>query len=260
MILIIDVNAYLGHWPFRQLRYNTADGLLRLMDRNGIDKAIVSSINAIFYKNCHSGNQELAVETKTHRDRLIPFATLNPQYPGWEDDLKQCHEDFGMPGLRLFPHYHNYKMTDDLSLNMIHSATNSGMALSVPVRVVDRRQRHWLDNVADLSITDIEHTIQECPEAKFIILNGRGFQNSGLIKDETLSTSNFLIEISRLSVVLQEEIPKLMEVLGPGKLAFGTGIPFKYPGPVMLKMKILEIPEESKEKIHWRNVARMLNI
>jgi predicted TIM-barrel fold metal-dependent hydrolase len=258
--LIIDVNAYLGHWPFRQLRHNTAGGLLRLMDRNGIDKAVVSSINAIFYKNCHSGNHELAAETKAHRDRLIPFATLNPQYPGWEDDLKQCHEDFGMPGIRLFPHYHNHKLTDYFSLNMIHNATNRGMALSVPMRVVDRRQRHWLDNVGDLAISDIEHTMQECPEAKFIILNGRGFQNSGLIKDETLGSSEFLIEISRLSVVLQEEIPKLIEALGPEKLAFGTGIPFKYPGPALLKMQILEIPEESKEKIRWRNVARMLNI
>ena len=105
--MIIDVNAYLGHWPFRQLRHNTASGLLKLMDKNGIDKAIVSSINAIFYKNCHSGNEELAAETKAHRDRLIPFATLNPEYPGWEDDLKHCHEDFGMTGLRLLPHYHN---------------------------------------------------------------------------------------------------------------------------------------------------------
>ena len=60
--MIIDVNAYLGHWPFRQLRHNTVKGLLNLMDRNGIDKAMVSSINAIFYKNCHAGNEELAIE------------------------------------------------------------------------------------------------------------------------------------------------------------------------------------------------------
>ena len=253
--MIIDVNAYLGHWPFRQLRHNTASGLLKLMDKNGIDKAIVSSINAIFYKNCHSGNEELAAETKAHRDRLIPFATLNPEYPGWEDDLKQCHEGFGMPGLRLFPHYHNYRLDSGISLYMIRDATSRGMSIAVPIRVVDRRQRHWMDNVSDLAFSDVESALRECPEARFIVLNGRGFQNSGLVRDEDLKSRNFLMEISRLSVVLQEEIPGLIKAVGPEKLAFGTGIPFKYPAPALLNTS-----EEVKERIYWRNVAEMLDV
>ena len=40
---MIDINAYLGHFAFRPLRYNTADELLRLMDRKGIERAAVSS-------------------------------------------------------------------------------------------------------------------------------------------------------------------------------------------------------------------------
>lgn len=256
--MIIDVNAYLGHWPFRQLRHNTVDSLLKLMDENEIDKAMVSSINAIFYKNCHAGNEELAAETKAHRDRLIPFATLDPQYSGLEDDLKQCHEEFGMAGLRLFPHYHNYQLTSEGSLCMIQRAAARGMVMSVPIRVVDRRQRHWLDNVSDLSISDVSSAMKKCPEASFIILNGRGFQNSELVKDKDLKDRNFLIEISRMGVVLQEEIPKLISALGPSKLAFGTGIPFKYPAPALLKVQVLDAPEQIKEKIRWENAARVL--
>ena len=258
--MIIDVNAYLGHWPFRQLRHNTASGLLKLMDENGIDKAMISSINAIFYKNCHAGNEELAAEIGMHRDRLIPFATLNPQYPGWKDDLKQCHEDFGMVGLRLFPHYHDYTLTSEDGLHIVHSAADSGMVLSVPIRVVDRRQRHWLDNVSDLSISDIGSVMRKCPEAKFIILNGQGFQNSELVTNRKLRNRDFLIEISRLSVVLREDIPKLISALGPSKLAFGTGMPFKCPEPALLKVRILDTSESVKEQIYWQNAARMLGI
>jgi len=61
--LIIDSNAYIGHWPFRRLRYNTADGIIELMDRCGIDKAVVGSINSVFYKNYQAGNEELVEET-----------------------------------------------------------------------------------------------------------------------------------------------------------------------------------------------------
>jgi predicted TIM-barrel fold metal-dependent hydrolase len=255
--LIIDVNAYIGHWPFRQLRHNTADGLLRLMDENGIDKAMVSSINAIFYRNCHDGNEELANSTKAHCDRFITFATLSPKYAEWKDDLKQCYEDYGMAGVRMLPQYHDYKLFEGEGLEMVNFATERKMAISIPIRMEDRRQRHWLDKVDDLQLSDIESAMRACPEARFIILNGRGFES--LAKNDGIQKSNFLIEISRLGVVLQDEIPKLIELLGASKLAFGTGIPFNYPNPSLLKMQILDVPEKIKEKLFWQNALYMLN-
>ena len=165
-----------------------------------------------------------------------------------------------MAGLRLFPHYHNYQLTSKSSLDMIHRAADNGMVLSIPIRVVDRRQRHWLDSVSDLSISDIGSVMRKCPEASYIILNGHGFHNSELAKDKKLKDRNFLIEISRMGVVLQEEIPKLISVIGPSRLAFGTGIPFKYPMPALLKIQVLNAPEQVKEKIRWENAARMLGL
>lgn len=258
--MIIDVNTYLGHWPFRQLRYNTAEELIRLMNSSGIDKAVVSSINAIFYKNCQSGNEELATQAREYHDRFIPLATLNPMYPGWEDDFKLCVEKFNMKGIRMFPHYHNYKLTDDASMRLIHEATQRGMPVSIPMRMVDRRQRHWLDSARDLPLSDIEEIIRQCPETTFILTNGIGWENSQLAKDEFFKSCNFLIEISRLTSVLQESIPRLLDALGPTKLVFGTGMPFKYPRPAMLKMELLEAPEEVKERIYWRNIADILQM
>src|SRR4051794_32181342 len=103
---MIDVNAYLGHFAFRQLRHNTGSALLALMDTKKIDQAVVSSASAITYRNAQSGNEEVAAEVKGHRDRLLPFAVINPAYAGWQDDLKICHEELGMKGLRLYPKWH----------------------------------------------------------------------------------------------------------------------------------------------------------
>ena len=94
--MLIDVNAYLGHWAFRQLRQNTARELVRLMDRKEIDLAVVSSASAIMYKNSQAGNEELARDIRRYRDRLIPFAVINPTYADWEHDLGVCAEDFGV--------------------------------------------------------------------------------------------------------------------------------------------------------------------
>ena len=81
--MIVDVNAYLGHFAFRQLRYNTAVSLLALMDSKRIDKAVVSSASAITYRNAQAGNEEVAEEVRGLTDRLIPFAVINPSYAGW---------------------------------------------------------------------------------------------------------------------------------------------------------------------------------
>jgi len=255
--LIIDINAYIGHWPFRQLRNNSVDGILRLMDNNGIDKAIVSSINAIFYKNPHSGNEELFSEIRNHSDRLISFATLNPRYAGWKDDLRQCHEEFGMSGIRLFPHYHNYRLHDDNGIEMINAAVEKNMPVSIPIRMEDRRQRHWLDNVSDISLSDVESAMAKFPAAKFMILSGRGFENSRLASDERLKAADFLVDISRMGVVLQEEIPRLINLLGESKLAFGTCIPFSYPAPALLKIQLLGC-HKNVEMIKWENASRYL--
>ena len=93
--MIIDVNAYLGHFAFRRLRHNTAASLLALMDAKKIDKALVSSAAAITYRNAQAGNEEVAEETKGHRDRLIPFAALTFVLAGMAS--------MGMPGFSGFP-------------------------------------------------------------------------------------------------------------------------------------------------------------
>jgi predicted TIM-barrel fold metal-dependent hydrolase len=134
---MIDVNAYLGHFAFRQLRHNTAQRLLALMDRKRIEKAVVSSAAAITYRNAQAGNEEVYAEIKPHSGRLIPFAVLNPAYAGWRDDLAICHERYGMKGLRLYPRWHAYRLTDRSCIELVRAAAERKMAVSVPIRVED---------------------------------------------------------------------------------------------------------------------------
>ena len=178
--MIIDVNAYLGHFAFRRLRHNTAESLLKLMDARKIDRAVVSSASAITYRNAQSGNEEVDAEVKAHRDRLIPFAVINPTYAGWEDDLKTCHERLGMRGLRLYPGWHNYRLSDPRCLDLVRAAAARGLVVSIPIRVEDHRQRSWLVDVPDVSLDDVAAIVRACPEARFLLLNGIGYVRSPL--------------------------------------------------------------------------------
>jgi uncharacterized protein len=257
---MIDLNAYLGHFAFRQLRHNTASGLLRLMDRHRIDRAAVSSAAAIAYRNAHAGNEELAAEVKGHTDRLIPFAVLNPAYSGWRDDLKQCREEFGMRGLRLYPRWHNYKLTDASCLELVNAAAANSMPVTIPLRTEDRREQSWLVDVPDVAHDEIAAVIEAAPKAHFVLMNGLGFTSSRLGRKNSGLAANYSIEICRISSVMDNELGRLIDALGEDRIVFGTGIPFHYAGPPMVSLDALDAPEAVKEKIRHGNAARLLGI
>ena len=258
--MIIDVNAYLGHWPFRQLRYNTADRLVALMDEKGIDQACVSSASAIFYKNSQAGNEELAEQVAPHRDRLIPFAVINPTYADWEHDLQVCVDHLGARGLRLYPNYHNYALSDACCHQMVKMATERDLVVSMPIRQIDQRQRHWLLEIPDVALPDIAALVKAHPGAKFVLVNGIGYPGSELGRPDNGLPENYFIEISRLTAVIRAEIRVLMDNLGPERLVFGTGMPFKYPDPPLVKLEVLEATEDEKEMIRSGNAAKLLGL
>ncbi|MEK7405259.1 MAG: amidohydrolase family protein [Acidobacteriota bacterium] len=257
---MIDVNAYLGHFAFRQLRHNTAAGLLRLMDSRRIERAVVSSASAITYRNAQSGNEEVAAEVKAQSDRLLAFAVISPFYAGWQDDLKACHEEFGMKGLRLYPRWHNYRLSDPACLELVNAAAERKMVVSIPIRVEDRRQRSWLVDVPDVELEEIAGLVKACPRAQFILVNGTGFVGSALGRKQSGLPANYFIEISRLAAVLANEIGQLVTNLGAERVVFGTGMPFNYPDPAVLKLEVLEASEDVKDAIRRRNAAKLLGL
>jgi uncharacterized protein len=255
----IDVNAYLGHFAFRRLPNNTPDTLLRQMDAKGIARAWVSSASAITYRNAQSGNEELAAAVKSHEDRLVPFAVINPSYAGWEDDLRICHEQFGMRGLRLYPKWHRYNLLDPCCEELICAATQRRLPISIPLRVEDYRQQSWLVDVPDIPVSELVEPIRKHPAARFLLLNGAGYSSSPLASAAQELPANYWIEISRLSAVMANEIGDLLDRVGTDRLVFGTGAPFKYVDPVLVKMEVLDADDQVKEKIRWRNAATILD-
>ena len=140
--MLIDINAYVGHWPFKQLKYNTCKQLLSRMDQFGVSKSVVTNLNGLFYKNTQNANAELFNEIGSLRQeqRLLPFAIINPVYPGWENDFKKCVAS-GVRGIKLYPQYHDYELLDPACLELVKMARDEGLIIGLTMRMVDSRQR-----------------------------------------------------------------------------------------------------------------------
>jgi hypothetical protein len=104
------------------------------MDAKRIDKAWVSSAAAITYRNVQPANEELGRVVRKLSDRLIPLAVINPFYAGWQEDLTACKEQFGMKGLRHYPKWHNYSLSDQCCSDLVDAATALGLFITIPIR------------------------------------------------------------------------------------------------------------------------------
>jgi uncharacterized protein len=256
---LIDCNAWLGHYPFRAVPNNTVDGLLRLMDRHGIERAVVSSLHSVFYTDAHSGNEELAEWVRPHRDRLVPCASLNPAFPGWERDLRQCCDEWDMRGLRLFPSHHNFPLMSSQCLDLVRAASARGLHVAIPLRLEDRRQRHWMDITSEVRLAEIAELPRACPDADIVVLEALGVESSAFVNDPSLADARVYFEFSRMATVLQRSIPTLVQRLGARRLLFGSGMPLKIPGAATLKLDLLEVPSEVKEQLAHGNIQRLLS-
>lgn len=257
--MIIDVNAALGHYPFRQLRYNTPEKLVGLMDRNGIDRAVVTSLHALFYRDAHRGNEELQETTRAHAARLIPIATINPKYAGWERDLAQAVEGWRMKAVALAPAYHGYTLGDEAGRAVLSRISDYGVPVLLNQRFEDRRGRHAWDRAEDLTLAAVLDAAKAHPKLKFLLVNWIALDGPKLAAAGL--KGRCLIDFARLQVVYRKDVPKLVQSLGVEALAFGSHMPFEYVGSSLVKLANLDTwSAADQEKIAWRNAAAFLGL
>jgi predicted TIM-barrel fold metal-dependent hydrolase len=261
--MLLDINAYVGHWPFKQLKYNTCEATLDRMDQFGVDISVISNLNGIFYKNTQPANKELFDELQSnsaYMDRFIPFGVINPIYAGWRDDLEECRTEFGMKGIRLYPKYHDYELTDPACIELVQMATDYDLPVAFSFRMVDSRQRSWIDIEEEWDLKDIVPIVKAVPDAKYIFLN---LTNSIKLNDEEeqlLKDANMLIDTSGRSVNAFQE---LINRFGEEKFAFGTHAPILDYMTGLLRIESLrddEANEMTKDLFRYENAKRILKI
>ncbi|GAA4307430.1 amidohydrolase [Compostibacter hankyongensis] len=266
----IDINAYTGHWPFMQLKYNTCEALLNRMNTYGVDISVISNLNGIFYKNTQSANLELYNEIRSNRrfgDRFIPFAVINPIYAGWQKDMEECKNKLGMKGIRLYPKYHDYDITDPALVELAKRARDMDMVMAFNFRMVDSRQRSWMDidyvvgtPKKEWTLKNIFPIMKAVPDAKYMILNVANGLDLNKEDNASFKKMNVLMDTSGRTLT---DLGSLLRSYGTDKFAFGTHSPILDYLTGQLRIAALrenEAGEAVKSLLRSGNARKMLKL
>lgn len=251
--MIYDADAWIGHWPFRSLPRKTGAELVGLMDGHGIDKALVGNLDGLLYKDVHEANHELIRDIAPFRDRLVPCAVINPAYFGWQRDLRQCREEFGMPAVRMVPDYHGYRLGDGCAAEVVGLATELGMAVALYWRIVDPRGRHRIDPGREADPGQVGEFIRQFPEARFLLLNFRNVL-PGPLDGGPQRLYDIPLFVGHNGLRPGREFKKHP----PNTFAFGTTMPLRSAAAAVLTLEKAGLDGERLEGIRHENLERLI--
>jgi predicted TIM-barrel fold metal-dependent hydrolase len=250
---MIDLNVKLGHFPYRPVE--GLDALLRNMDRHGVEKAVISSLNSVFYLNPQDGNDELASAVGPHRDRFVFSAVLRPDFTGWRDDLGRCVAEYGAKCVILYPQYHRYDLLGEATGELVAAAGDAGLVVCVQCWLEDPRRQFNREIIQPVAPAAMKGFVEAHPGVPMVAL-GLRFGEPDIIGDPL--PENFYFDTSNYENMRDLELA--MERFPVERVLFGTNFPlYNYVANVE-KVARGTISDAQRSAIGSGNAKRLLGI
>jgi len=252
---LVDTNVTLGRWPFRGLPLDQTPALVATLRRHGVTQAWAGSFEALFHKDLAAANARLAAECRRHgRGLLIPFGSVNPAAPGWEDDLQRCQIEHHMPGLRLYPTYHGYRLDEPVVAELLARAQAAGLMVQIVADMEDERTQHPLARVPHLDAGPLPALLRSQPGARVMVVNAFRSVAGPLVVE--LAAAGACFEIATLENV--GGVARLLRQLPAGRVLFGSHAPLFYFESALLKLRESALGEAELRAVCATNARGLL--
>ena len=172
---IIDCNVHLFDWPFRKLKYARTEALAAKLRKHRITRAWAGNFEAVLHTQFDAANRRLAEECRSKGDgTFVPIGTVDPGGPDWEEDLRRCHEQYRMPGVRLYPAYHGYGLDHADFAKLLAETAKRGLLVQIVLRMEDERCHHPALVIGAVDVEPLVEVLRKLPQAKVQLINAAG--------------------------------------------------------------------------------------
>ena len=243
----IDCNVGFGRWPFARFAEDAPAKLDRLLADNGIEAALVSSIEAILYEEPEEWNRDLARRLRGY-PRLLPVPVVNPR-------VRSAGSIVAKPDLKavkLIPNYHVYSLADDRTVELCGALADRGVPVLVQMRVEDERSHYELLKVPGVPVEDVIALARAVPNLAVVAL-GAYFAEA-----IPLAQAGVYVDISFAETL--DTLGQLCRKAPAERILFGSHAPWMYPRSAAAKLALATITEEQREAIRWKTASRLFGI
>ena len=227
---IIDTNVSLFQWPFRRLPLDDTAALVAKLRVLGISQAWSGSYEGLLHRDIAAVNRRLA-EACQPQPELIPIGSINLELPSWQDDLRRCVEQHGMPGVRLHPNYHGYQLDDPRFAQFLELATAAHLFVQLATAMEDTRTQHALVRVADVGLTPLPNVMSHLAGVRVQLLN---YRPQAAMFDSLAKTTGLFFDTARVEAT--DGVPQLIKLAQPGRVLFGSHTPFLIPEAALIRV------------------------
>jgi len=238
-IEIIDCHVHI-----QRKRPHAVHEIIRIMDQNGISKAVVFPGNDI----CPD-NLGMAKAIEPFRDRLIPFAWLNPlQGEEAVKELEMLVSEYGFKGIKFHPLFHSFYPNRPY----VKPIAEKAIELGIPILIHSGHAPYstpW----------QIAEFARLYPEAT-VILDHMGLQ-VGWVEDAiSLAEQYENIILGTTAMPFHERILEAAKKIGSERILYGSDAPSIHPLPELARIKVSGLMGKDLENVLNGTAARILKL
>ncbi len=224
----IDVSAWVGGYPFRDVPHPEPEILVRVLEREGFGGAWVGHLPGTFHRDPEPSNRALYSSLAPHRGWLHPAPLVRPDWPQWQQTLRVAADE-GAPVVRACPVQWGLGAGHPALAELAYACGEAGLVLHLTVRFEDLRQRHMLDGAGDLAAAQVRALARLRNSRCRIVLAGAGRElieevHWGLTPEEQ---QRVWYDWHWVWGPPEDHFAHLMRTLGPERLAWSSWWPLR---------------------------------
>jgi predicted TIM-barrel fold metal-dependent hydrolase len=254
---IIDTQVYLSRLPFRRIPGDEdMSALVELLRGHGVVQAWTGSFDGVFHKDVGAVNAALAEACRTGGEGLlVPFGTVNPKLPDWEEELRRCAEQYRMPGIRLHPNYHGYALDDQSFVRLLELAADRGMIVQLVAWMEDPRHQNPLMPVAEVDLAPLAETVGRLPTLRIVLHNALHVPGARVLRP-LVKCEHVYFDLAKLELI--EGLAVALESMPIERLLFSSYSPMFYFESTLLKLRESALSKSQANSILQDNAQQLL--
>ena len=256
-VFVADAHSHVFLDPTRVYRrtvHFTERDLVESMDRNGIDLAVVIArpTEHLRVEELRVLHDRTAAAVAAEHGRLVGFCWAAPRLgQAGVDEVRRCLRELSYVGIKLHPSQERFNIDDDELFPYAELAREHGVPVTVHTQLAVRGSEPWrLLPLAD-----------RFPDVTFVMAHLGG--DGGMV--QTLAAAKIAAEYPNIAVEVSTTVTDPgatylgpAQILGPERVLFGSDAPLHQAALNLLKLDLLEMPDDWRALIAGGNLLRLL--